>query len=84
MREVEKFGYKIKCGLGSSTGDPDFKGMQTADIKEWIWFSDKWFKCYGGFRWRQIQLMIDICTSEGQLIALMELLAADKYYENIK
>ena len=82
MYEVEKFGHKIKMSFGSSSGDPDYKGMQTCDIREWVRFDEfPWFKCYGGFRWRQIQQMIEICSSEEQLICLFELLSADKHYE---
>lgn len=76
MYEVEKFGHKIRMSFGSSTGNPDFKGMQTSDIREWIKFGDIWFKAYGSFTWRQIQAMIDICKTEYQLICLMNMLSA--------
>lgn len=75
MYEVEKFGHKITMSFGSSTGNPDYKGMQTCDIREWIKFGDEWFIPYGNFSWRQIRLMIDICKTEYQLICLMNMLS---------
>lgn len=75
MNEIERFGHKIKMNFGSSTGEPGFKGMQTSDIREWIWFCDKWFIAKADFRWRQIRLMIEICSSEHQLFVLMNMLS---------
>lgn len=77
MYEVERFGHKIRMSFGSSTGNPDYKGMQTSDIREWIKFGDEWFIPYGNFSWRQIQLMIDICKAEYQLICLMNMLSIE-------
>lgn len=79
---LEKFNHKIYFGFGSSTGDPEYYGMQTADIQEW-WKLDNldWFKPYGDFRKRQILDIINICKNEFQLISLFELLSS-KYDNN--
>ena len=79
---IEKFGHKLHFGIGSSTGHPEFKGMQTCDIREWWKLDDfNWFKPYGGFRKDQIINMIEICRNESQLICLFELLSADRILE---
>lgn len=73
---IEKYGHKIYFDYGSSTGHPEYKGMQTCDIKLWVKIDDnKWFRPYGSFDISQIQKMIDICRNEFQLVSLMELLS---------
>jgi hypothetical protein len=43
MMQLEVLNNKIELGMGSSTGDPDFKGIQTDDIREWVRINDgKW------------------------------------------
>lgn len=74
---IQKYDSKIEFGYGSTTGHPDFKGMQTCDIKLWVRLGNyEWFKPYGNFNESQIVQMIDLCHNNYQVVSLMELLSA--------
>lgn len=78
MKTIYRYDHKITFGFGSSSGNPEYKGMQTCDIKLWVKFDNlEWFKPYGRFKQEQILTMIDICDNEYQLISLFKLLSAN-------
>lgn len=72
----------FKIGYGSSTGHPEYKGMQSADGgKVWCkWKNFDWFRPYSNWNKEQIISMIKICTNDAQVEALFELLSAKKEY----
>lgn len=78
---IEKFGHRIEFGMGSSTGHPGFKGMQTSDIREWIKIDDgEWFKPDRSFRFYKIREVIDLLDSEDELVKFLKTLQYAEIY----
>lgn len=63
----EKFGHKIEFGLGSSTGHPEFRGMQTADMKLWFRLDDgEWIRAIESSIIKN-KRFLDLCDNEDEL-----------------
>lgn len=67
----------FKIGYGSSSHHPERKGgITTCDIKLWCKFLERdWFVPYGNFTMGQIEDMLQICSSDDQVISLIEMLS---------
>lgn len=76
---IEQFGHKIRFELGSSSGNPDYKGMKTSDVVLWLKLDNyDWIRPYGRFSQVQLNEMFDICKNEYQLVCLVEMLGLKK------
>jgi len=69
---INKFRHTIEVGLGSSTGHPEYKGVQTSDIREWIKIDDGgWTRLQHLLSERKILSMIELCDDEVKLIIVL-------------
>jgi hypothetical protein len=69
----------LRFAHDSSIAHPEMDvDMKTADLVLWVKFLDKWFRPYGSFNQEQITKMVNVCSNDNQILALMELLSASK------
>lgn len=70
----KNFGHTLEIEMGSSTGYPGFKGMQTSDIQLWFKLNEQeWKRC--NIRSQvKIQNQLLSCENEEEFLILMDYL----------
>lgn len=63
---IEVCGHEVLIGLGSSTGHPGSKGVQTSDIRLWVSLDgEAWFKPKLAWSTHQLRCLMDACKNGG-------------------